>query len=46
MRTQAVSIAALSLLVCSCQGVILWGNVAVFAVTVGIFLGTLALGRS
>jgi hypothetical protein len=47
MRKSAlpVSIAALSLL-CSCQGVVLWGNLAVLAVSVGIFLGTLALGRS
>ena len=41
----AISIAAVSVLLCSCQGVVLWGNLAVFAVSVGIFLGTLALGR-
>lgn len=27
-----------------CQGVV-WGNMAVLAMSVGIFLGTLALGR-
>ena len=41
-----VSIAALATVLCSCQGVVLWGNLAVLAVSVGIFLGTLALGRS
>jgi hypothetical protein len=29
---------------CSCQGVVL-GNLAVLAITVGIFMGTLSLGR-
>jgi ABC-type nickel/cobalt efflux system permease component RcnA len=37
---------ALASVLCSCQGVVLWGNLAVLAVSVGIFLGTLALGRS
>jgi hypothetical protein len=27
-----------------CQGVV-WGNLAVFGVSVGIFMGTLGLGR-
>lgn len=31
-------------MVCSCQGVVI-GNLAVLAITVGIFLGTLSLGR-
>ncbi|HEX2675957.1 MAG TPA: hypothetical protein VHM19_04940 [Polyangiales bacterium] len=31
--------------VTGCQGVI-WGNMAVLAMSVGIFLGTLSLGRS
>lgn len=30
----------------SCQGVIFMGNLAVLAVTLGIFVGTLSLGRS
>lgn len=30
--------------VSGCQGV-MWGNLAVFAMSVGIFFGTLALGR-
>ena len=48
----AISIAALpalpavASLLCSCQGVMLWGNLVVLAVSVGLFLGTLALGRS
>jgi hypothetical protein len=29
----------------SCQGVIFMGNLAVLAVTLGIFVGTLSLGR-
>jgi hypothetical protein len=28
-----------------CQGAALWGNLVVFAVSVGIFCSTLALGR-
>ena len=35
---------ALSLTVSGCQGV-MWGNLAVFAMSVGIFFGTLSLGR-
>ena len=46
MRTQTASIVALATLLSACQGVVLWGNLAVFAVSVGLFLGTLALGRS
>lgn len=45
MRTRTVSTVALAALCSSCQGVPLWGNLAVFAVSVGIFVGTLALGR-
>ena len=45
MRTRTVSFVALATLLCSCQGVVLWGNVVVLAMSVGIFLGTLALGR-
>lgn len=33
-----------ALVLCSCQGVV-WGNLAMLALTVGIFLGTIALGR-
>jgi hypothetical protein len=35
-----------ALCISGCQGVVLWGNLAVFGVSVGIFLGTLALGRN
>ena len=45
MSSRAVSISILALGLCACQGVVLWGNVAVLAVSIGIFLGTLALGR-
>ena len=45
MASRTVSVVALAAVLCSCQGVVLWGNLAVFAVSVGIFLGTLALGR-
>jgi hypothetical protein len=38
-----VSIAAVVL--SGCQGASLWGNLAVFGVSVGIFLSTLALGQ-
>jgi len=31
-------------LLCSCQGVVI-GNLAVLAITVGIFMGTISLGR-
>lgn len=31
-------------LACACEGVV-WGNLAVLGITVGIFLGTLSLGR-
>jgi hypothetical protein len=33
-----------STMLCACQGVV-WGNLAMLALTVGIFLGTLSLGR-
>jgi len=46
MNARTASILASAALMCSCQGVALWGNLAVFAVSLGIFLGTLALGRS
>ncbi len=39
-----VSIAACAVCVSGCQGVV-WGNLAVFGVSVGIFMGTLSLGR-
>jgi hypothetical protein len=43
--TGTIAVSLLSALVlCSCQGVV-WGNLAVLALTVGIFLGTLSLGR-
>ena len=46
MRTRLVFTALVSLpVLCSCQGVV-WGNLAVLAITVGIFVGTLALGRA
>jgi hypothetical protein len=32
-------------LLSGCEGVV-WGNLAVLGVTVGIFLGTLSLGRT
>jgi hypothetical protein len=38
--TALVSVPALS----ACQGAV-WGNLAVLAIAVGIFVGTLALGR-
>ena len=45
MQTRLVIPALVSLpLLWSCQGVV-WGNLAVLAITVGIFVGTLALGR-
>lgn len=43
IRTTAVSLLS-ALVLCSCQGVV-WGNLAVLAITVGIFLGTISLGR-
>jgi len=43
--TRTIAAPLLSALVlCSCQGVV-WGNLAVLALTVGIFLGTISLGR-
>jgi hypothetical protein len=45
MRTPLVSIALVSLtFLCACQGAV-WGNLAVLAITIGIFMGTLTLGR-
>jgi hypothetical protein len=38
------SVLVFSPLLASCQGV-MFGNLAVLAITVGIFLGTLSLGR-
>jgi hypothetical protein len=35
-----------SMAVSGCQGAAIWGNLAVFAVSVGIFCSTLALGRA
>jgi hypothetical protein len=43
IRTTAASLLS-AFVLCSCQGVV-WGNVAVLALTVGIFLGTITLGR-
>jgi hypothetical protein len=46
MRTGLSTIVFLGLpLLCSCQGVVI-GNLAVLAITVGIFMGTLSLGRT
>jgi hypothetical protein len=45
MRSRQLIPALASLtLLCACQGAI-WGNMAVLAITVGIFMGTLSLGR-
>jgi hypothetical protein len=45
MRKRLFSAALIALpALCSCQGVVL-GNLAVLAITVGIFMGTLSLGR-
>lgn len=35
----------MALLLGGCQGAI-WGNLFVFAISVGIFMGTLSLGRT
>jgi hypothetical protein len=43
MQKALLPLAALPFLA-SCQGV-MWGNVAVLFVTLGIFLGTITLGR-
>ncbi len=47
MSKTAIAMATVSSALClsGCQGVVLWGNLAVFGVSVCIFLGTLALGR-
>jgi hypothetical protein len=42
-RHLVTALASLTLL-CACQGAV-WGNLAVLAITVGIFMGTLSLGR-
>ena len=42
-RTTALSLTS-AFVLCSCQGVV-WGNLAMLALTVGIFLGTISLGR-
>jgi hypothetical protein len=45
MRTRLVSLVVVSLPgLCACQGAV-WGNLAVLAITVGIFMATLTLGR-
>jgi hypothetical protein len=33
------------LTLCGCEGAV-WGNLAVLAISVGIFMGTLTLGRA
>jgi len=46
MRTQHLVMALVSLTaLCACQGAV-WGNLAALAVSVGIFMGTISLGRS
>ena len=45
MRFAPIIIAALSLTLAGCNAA-MWGNMVVFAMTVGIFLGTLNLGRT
>ena len=44
LRTLALASIALPSL-CACQGVV-WGNLVVLALTVGIFMGTVTLGRA
>lgn len=44
MHKTLLMFATLPLLLAGCQGA-LYGNMAVLAVTVGIFMGTLSLGR-
>lgn len=45
MHERTIGIASIgALALAGCQGV-LWGNLAVFALSVGIFMGTLSLGR-
>lgn len=45
-RTSSLAIAALPMpLLAGCSGA-LWGNIVVLAVTMGIFIGTLSLGRA
>jgi hypothetical protein len=44
MRIPAFSPLLVALLVSGCQGA-LWGNLAMFVVAVGIFMGTITLGR-
>jgi hypothetical protein len=41
---KAFLLAAATTLVTGCQGA-MWGNLAVLLVTVGIFMGTITLGR-
>ena len=38
-------VVVVSLLASGCQSATLWGSLAVFAVSLGIFLSTLGLGR-
>jgi len=44
-RALAMAMPLVGLVLCSgCDGA-MWGNLAVFAISVGIFMGTLSLGR-
>lgn len=45
MSKTTVAALALALSLTGCQGVI-WGNLFVLGITVGIFFGTLSLGRA
>lgn len=46
MRSTHLAITFVSLTaLCACQGAV-WGNLAALALTVGIFMGTISLGRS
>jgi hypothetical protein len=40
-----VGVACSALCVTGCQGVV-WGNLAILVASIGIFLGTLSLGRN
>lgn len=45
MRMPAFSVVTAALFLSGCQGA-LWGNLAMFVVAVGIFMGTITLGRN
>jgi hypothetical protein len=45
MNAKIVTLVGLALALAGCNGAF-WGNLIVLALTVGIFFGTLALGRS